>query len=166
MVLIGTTAGPMFDVVTVRVARTGNREFRIGINTLIKLWNRPGITRLVKRLLTDGSLEARPVDFRLLRHPSDWALDFAGWRNTDWRAMRSYRFALSGFDVRHRLGEVTCRVIVLHGDRDALLPPERGRHLAVGLPKAELRIVEGAGHALPLTHGEVVVKAVRELIGA
>jgi pimeloyl-ACP methyl ester carboxylesterase len=165
MVLIGTTAGPMFEAVRMRVAGTGRRELRISMKTFIKLWNRPGVTRLVKRLLTDGSLNARPVDFRSLPHPSDWALDFAGWRNTDWRAMRSYRFALGGFDVRDRLKEIDCPVIVLHGEADTLLPLERGRQLAAGLPRAKLRIVHGAGHALPLTHGAEVVKAVKEVSG-
>jgi pimeloyl-ACP methyl ester carboxylesterase len=165
MVLVATTAGPMFEAVRVRVAGTGGREIRIGLKPFIRLWNRPGLTRLVKRLLTRGSLEARSVDFRSLRHPSDWAIDFAGWRNTDWRAMRSYRFALEGFDVRDRLKELDCPVIVLHGNADTLLPLEWGRQLAAGLPRAELRVVDGAGHVLPLTHGAEVVKAVKEVSG-
>ena len=163
MVLMGATAGPMYDVVRLRLARFRGREFRIGIATILRHWNRPAVTRLIKRLLSGGSPDAHPVDFRSLNRPSDWALDRAGWKNTDWRSMRSYRLALEGFDVRERLAEIDVPVIVLHGAEDTLFPPEVGRALASGLPQADLRTVPGAGHALPLTHGGEVVKAVEDL---
>jgi pimeloyl-ACP methyl ester carboxylesterase len=163
MVLIATTAGPMFDVVRLRVAQLGELELRAGVRTLIRFWNLPAVTRGMKRILTGGSLEARAVDFRALPARSDWALDRAGWRNTDWRSMRSYRCALEGFDIRALLGRIAIPVIVLHGTADTLLPLSVARDLASRLPQAELRVVPGAGHALPLTHGNAVVKAVRDL---
>jgi pimeloyl-ACP methyl ester carboxylesterase len=164
LVLIATTAGPMLDAVRLRLARLWGWEWRIGINGPMRLWNRPVVTRTVKRILNRGSLEARKVDFKTIKHPTDLALDFAGWRNTDWRAMRSYREAMMGFDVRGRLGEITVPTIVLHGTDDALFPPELGRSLAQSLPSAEFRLIPGAGHGLPLTHGEAVVEAVAELL--
>jgi pimeloyl-ACP methyl ester carboxylesterase len=164
LVLIGTTAGPMLDAVKLRLARIWGWDWRIGINGPMRLWNRPVVTRTVKRVLNRGSLEARKVDFKSIKHPTDLALDFAGWRNTDWRAMRSFRFAMMGFDVRDRLGEITVPTIVLHGADDALFLPEVGRSLARDLPSAEFRLIPGAGHGLPLTHGEAVVEAVGDIL--
>src|ERR1041384_6995670 len=96
MVLISTTAGPMFDVARLRLGRIADQEARIGITWLVRLWNRPVVTRTIKRLLSGGALDAHPGDFRQERITSDWALDRAGWRNTDWRAMRAYRLAMEG----------------------------------------------------------------------
>ncbi len=163
MVLISTAAGPLFDAVKVRLFRLGPFELRVGLRRLIHTWNRPRVTRAIKRRLTHGSLEAQRVDFQKLPRKSDWALDFAGWRNTGWRAMRSYRQALEGFDVRNRLKEIDVPVIVLQGDQDTLFRRETGEALARGLPKAELRLVKDAGHGLPLTHGKDVLKAIHDL---
>ena len=38
--------------------------------------------------------------------------------------------------------------------------------LARGLPEAELRLVRGARHVLPITHPEPVERAVADLIGS
>jgi pimeloyl-ACP methyl ester carboxylesterase len=164
LVLAATTAGPMLDVVKLRLARFMGWEWRIGINGLMQLWNRPAVTRTVKRALSRGSLDAKRVDFGTLENPTDLALDLAGWRNTDWRAMRSFRLAMMEFDVRERLGEIAVPTIVLHGSDDALFPPDLGRALARELPSAQFRLIPGAGHALPLTHGKAVVEAVGEIL--
>jgi pimeloyl-ACP methyl ester carboxylesterase len=163
MVLIATTAGPMYDVVRVSVLHVGDRTLRVPFAPLLPLWNLPIVTRLAKRAFTRGRLCVESVDFRTLSKTTDFAVDAAGWRNTDWRAMRSYRSAMKGFDVRDRLRDITVPGIVLHGTRDSLFPVDVGRTLADGLPNAVYREIEGAGHALPLTHGDVVLEAVREI---
>ncbi len=163
LLLIATTAGRMFDVVRLRLGRAGGRVRRVGVRWAMPLWNTRLVTRALKRMLTGGSLGAQRVDFRTLEDRSDLALDLAGWRNTDWRAMRSYRIALHGFDVRDRVGEIGVRTIVLHGSEDALFPLSVAEDLAARLPNAELRVVQGAGHGLPLTHGDEVRRAVEVL---
>jgi pimeloyl-ACP methyl ester carboxylesterase len=163
LVLVATTAGPMFDRVTLRLLGVQDLQLRLGVRFLMQLWNRPAVTRLIKQLTSGGNLEATAVDFRALGITSDLELDIAGWRNTDWRAMRSYRLALAGFDVRERLAEIRVPTVVLHGTEDSLFEPEVARELARGLPHAELRLVPGAGHALTLTHGTAVINAVRDL---
>jgi pimeloyl-ACP methyl ester carboxylesterase len=160
MVLIGTTAGPMFDAIRFRVAGIRGHELRVSARPIVALWHRPGVTRGFKRLM---ARETRTVDFRRLRHQGDLAVGIAGWKNTDWRARMAYRRAMDGFDVRSRLGEVNVPTIVLHGSRDRLFSLENARRLADGLPQAELRVIPGAGHVLPLTHGETVLGAVRDL---
>ena len=162
LVLIATTAGPMFGAARLRFALAG-QHFRIPLSGIMRLWNRPAVTRFVKRRLSGGRLTAEPVDFGALANPTDWTVDRAGWRNTDWRAMRSFRQAMDGFDVRNRLHRIGARVIVLHGSDDSLFPVSVAEELAEGLPSAELSVIDGAGHALPLTHGDEVVKAVEEL---
>jgi|GEM_PF-1947430 len=166
IVLIATTAGPMFDRVALRLGRLGRREVRVGIGPLLGWWNRPLVTRATKWLLSGGTLRTRPVDFRHLSSRSDMAADLAGWRNTDWRAMRSYRLAMDGFDVRDELDRIPVPTVVLHGDRDTLFPVSAAADLADGLPQGELRIVPGAGHLLPLTCGDTVRQAVSDLDGA
>ena len=54
--------------------------------------------------------------------------------------------ALSLFNVKRRLGEIRCPVLVITGSEDRMMPPENSRLLAGGIPGAELYMVEGAGH--------------------
>jgi pimeloyl-ACP methyl ester carboxylesterase len=165
LVLIATTAGPMYDVVRLRLAHLGPIDARIGVTRLIRLWNAPVVTRNVKRLMSRGRSTATRVDFATLARTTDGALDLAGWRNTDWRAMRTFRIAMRGFDVRRELDGIDVPTIVLHGSEDTIFPPDVGERLAHSLPNAEFRLVTGAAHGLPLTHGAEVVQAVTDLIG-
>lgn len=163
IVLIATSAGPMLESARLRVAKWGSREWRVGVKHPLRILNAPVVTRTVKRVMCRGRLDSTKVDFSRLRHPTDAALDRAGWRNTDWRAMRTFRLAMQGFDVRDGLPGISVPTIVLHGTEDWLFPVDVGARLAAALPNAELRIIEGAGHALPVTHGGEVLGALRTL---
>jgi pimeloyl-ACP methyl ester carboxylesterase len=163
LVLISTTAGPMYDRLRLKLG-FGLGGPRIAAGPILPLWNLAAVTRTVKWIICGGSLEVEDVDFRAEGIQSDLQLDLAGWRNTDWRAMRSYRLAMEGFDVRNRLSDLTLPTIVLHGTEDSLLDVDAAQDLADGLPHAELRLVEGAGHALPVTHGGEIERAVQDLI--
>lgn len=55
--------------------------------------------------------------------------------------------ALSFFNVKKRLGEITCPVLAITGTEDKMMPPENAKLLAEGIPGAELYMVEGAGHS-------------------
>jgi 3-oxoadipate enol-lactonase len=55
--------------------------------------------------------------------------------------------ALSVFNVKRRLGEIHCPVLVITGSEDRMMPPDNSRLLAEGIPGAELYMVEGAGHS-------------------
>lgn len=165
LVLIATTAGPMYRQVRMRLVKLWNLEKRIGIERLIRMWNSESVTKTVKRITCNGRLDAETIHFQKMGIHSDAQMDIAGWRNTDWKAMRAYRTAMEGFDVRGCLGDLGIPTIVLHGTEDSLFDMENARFLAGHIPDAELRQVRGAGHALPLTHGEEVVRAVGELLG-
>ena len=137
---------------------------RVPVKWIVQFWTRPTIMRAMKRLTCRGSLAVGRVDFGALEAKSDLAIGLAGWRNTDWRAMRSYRLAMDGFDVTDSLFRLTVPTVVLHGSRDSLLPVSEGRKLAEALPHAEFRVVEEAGHVLPITHGGEVERSVNQLL--
>jgi pimeloyl-ACP methyl ester carboxylesterase len=163
LVLVSTSAGPIYGTVRLRLAGGKGWGLRVPVGPLMRLWNSTTITRLMDRLSGPGG-GAGEVDFQRLRSRSDLAVGLAGWRNTDWRARRSYRFAMRGFDVRNRLSGLSVPAIVLHGARDVYFPLEAARELARLLPRAQLRVVPAAAHTLPLTHGPEVVRAVRDLL--
>jgi 3-oxoadipate enol-lactonase len=54
--------------------------------------------------------------------------------------------ALSFFNVKRRLGEVYCPILVITGDEDRMVPPGNSQLLAEGIPGAELYIMKEAGH--------------------
>lgn len=160
LVAISATAGPMFRRVHLRLGE----HVRVPVAPLIPLWNTRLVTRICKRIFSNGRLTAAPVDFRALRPPNDARVDRAGWRNVEWQQLRAMRLALSGFDMRDRLHRFGSDCIVLHGDHDSLFEVEDARYLASAIPGAELRIVQGAGHALPVSHPEAVTRAVHDLV--
>ena len=162
MVLIGTTAGPMLDRARLRLIGIGARAIRVPVRPILALWDLPLVTKAMKRFTTRG-LDPCPVDFQQLRSKSDFAVDLGGWRNSHWQAIRSFRHAMRGFDVLGSLAEVDVPTIVLHGPRDSFFALEVASELASGLPNAELRVIEGAAHLLPLTHGDAVVSALGDL---
>jgi pimeloyl-ACP methyl ester carboxylesterase len=55
--------------------------------------------------------------------------------------------ALSVFNVKKRLGEIRCPVLVITGVEDRMMPAENSRLLAEAIEGAELYLVEGAGHS-------------------
>jgi pimeloyl-ACP methyl ester carboxylesterase len=61
-----------------------------------------------------------------------------------------------------RLGELRMPVLVLAGERDAKFTA-LARRLAAALPAARLRLVPGAGHALPLEAPAAVAAAIAEV---
>lgn len=44
------------------------------------------------------------------------------------------------------------KVLILHGDSDAIVPVEKSFSLAEQLPNSEVTLIPNAGHALPLSH--------------
>ena len=68
--------------------------------------------------------------------------------------------ALSVFNVKRRLGEIRCPVLVITGTEDRLMPPENAHLLVEGISNAELYRVEGAGHAFCQEKPEEVNKII------
>jgi proline iminopeptidase len=53
---------------------------------------------------------------------------------------------LPGWSVMDRLGEIRTPTLVMAGREDFVFPPEHQGQLAAGIPGAQLRIIERAGH--------------------
>jgi pimeloyl-[acyl-carrier protein] methyl ester esterase len=71
---------------------------------------------------------------------------------------------LSSTDLRGMLGEVAHEVLVVHGDRDALVPRAAGEYLATTLERANLRVIEGAAHAPFVAHADTVAAAIEAFL--
>ncbi len=56
--------------------------------------------------------------------------------------------ALEGLDVAPLVPRITCPVLVLLAEGDRAMPRAGGEALAAGLPRGELAVVPGSGHAL------------------
>jgi pimeloyl-ACP methyl ester carboxylesterase len=50
--------------------------------------------------------------------------------------------------------------LVIHGDADPLVPLACGVDTAESIPGARLVVVEGMGHALPISHWRRIVDAI------
>jgi 3-oxoadipate enol-lactonase len=59
------------------------------------------------------------------------------------------------WDIRPRLRNIRCRVLVVQGLEDEHATPQHARDLAGAIPAAELWLVPGAGHMLPREQPEV-----------
>nr|MDO8081329.1 alpha/beta fold hydrolase [Candidatus Freyarchaeota archaeon] len=56
--------------------------------------------------------------------------------------------AIDKFDVLERLKEIKAPTLVVVGDKDILTPVWHAKEIASRIPKAELKIIPGCGHAL------------------
>jgi pimeloyl-ACP methyl ester carboxylesterase len=79
----------------------------------------------------------------------------------DWPLyMRTIR-AMGGHDATPRLGEVAVPTLVVGGTRDLFLPVATLRATAAAIPDAELLVIEGASHYLPLEFPELLADRIR-----
>ena len=59
-----------------------------------------------------------------------------------------------------KLGSIKVPTLVIHGGDDPLVPVEGGKETAASIPGAELLIIEGMGHSLPIETWPQVVEAI------
>lgn len=79
----------------------------------------------------------------------------------DWRLyMRTIR-AMGRHDATDRLGDVAVPTLVVGGTRDLFLPVAVLRATAEAIPGAELLVVEGASHYLPLEFPRLLADRIR-----
>jgi len=69
-----------------------------------------------------------------------------------------------GYDARELLPEIPVRSLVIAGEHD-LMPPDRMRPLADGLPDAEFLVLEESGHFAPIEQPEAFRVAVFRFLG-
>ena len=66
-------------------------------------------------------------------------------------------------DRRAKLATVTAPTLVIHGDADPLVPVEGGHDTAANIKGAELMIIPGMGHDLPLQLVEQIADAIAKV---
>jgi proline iminopeptidase len=69
------------------------------------------------------------------------------------------------FDARAKLASIRARSLVLAGAHD-MLPPDRVREIADGIPGARCEVFATSGHFAPLEEPEAFVRTVVEFVGA
>jgi proline iminopeptidase len=123
-------AGRGFSPKTVAVARRfysgriAPKDFvRAAIRLLPAYDHRFSLVRLAREMLGGG--------WRMKTRPE--ALTFGGQM-------------MQGWSVMDRLGEIRVPTLVIAGHDDFIFPPESQALLAAGIPNAQLRIIERAGH--------------------
>jgi non-heme chloroperoxidase len=114
-------------------------------------WTRRG---RVGRALVRGSLGQRARRSHIEQTLESFA-------STSGVARAGFLAAMAAMDQRVALAGITVPATVVVGTRDLLTPARLGRQLADALPDAELVVLPGAGHMLPLEEPEQVVDAIR-----
>ncbi len=92
----------------------------------------------------------------------------------DFQIRRECRWCYQGFmgqfagilfwSSYHRLPRIRVPAIVIHGDRDRIVPPQNGRVVARRIPNAQFRLIPGAGHMLATDQPELCADVVRNFL--
>lgn len=59
-------------------------------------------------------------------------------------------------ELTGRLSEISVKTTVIHGSDDGIVPHEAGRFLQSGLSDSHYVEIKGGGHAIPLTHYQLI----------
>ncbi len=79
--------------------------------------------------------------------------------------LRQTAAIMASGDRTLRLQKVNRPVLVLHGDKDPLLPVAHGHATADAIPGAGLEIIEGMGHAIPASLWDIVIDRISRHVG-
>lgn len=102
----------------------------------------------------------------LARDPEGFARWHAGVERSGPLASMLQTAAIVLHSTERRLSRLRVPALVMTGDRDLLIPPENARHLAEVL-RADLLVLEGAGHCFPVERPDATVAAlVQHALGA
>ena len=71
--------------------------------------------------------------------------------------------AISAFDVRERLGEITTPVVALAGAEDPTAPPAVLAEIADGVRNGRLVVLGGVGHQAPAEQPEAIARIILDL---
>ncbi len=71
---------------------------------------------------------------------------------------------LVGTDLRPRLGEIACPVLILHPDDSPFIPVEIAVDLYRRLQRAQLQVIAGSRHGMPYSHSRECAVALRKFL--
>lgn len=72
--------------------------------------------------------------------------------------------AYLSYSNHHRLCDLRHPTLIIHGDRDILIPPENARVLADAIPDARMVLIPEAGHAVTTMNPEEVAQEVLDFL--
>jgi len=93
-----------------------------------------------------------------------WAWVIAAWlaAPTPWETIGRHFMAIESFDTYERLPKIQVPTLIIHGDRDLMIPVENAEVLRERIPGSRVRIVPGVGHLFfwekPAESAEAVVE--------
>ena len=68
-------------------------------------------------------------------------------------------------DSRPGLGAIRCPTLIVGGEHDALMPPDRATEMAAGIPSARQLVVPDCGHLSTLEQPQALTRALTEFLG-
>lgn len=86
------------------------------------------------------------------------------WRATDLGASTRYLWPIPERGLARRLKFVKVPTLVVHGEKDQLIPVSYAQRLAEQLPDGRLQVINGAGHAPMLDRTEEFAAALRPFL--
>jgi len=135
--VLPAAVGPRVVPPLTHVVERGARPFGVALQALVATGHAPSVLRAL-------GVVAPSCDLRVF---GELAHDFA---RLDWRVyMRTMR-ALAAHDAWPRLAELRVPTLVVGGTRDAFLPQRTIEATAAAIAGAELLLLPGATHYLPL----------------
>jgi pimeloyl-ACP methyl ester carboxylesterase len=75
-------------------------------------------------------------------------------------------YALTGWSSHPWIGRLPHRTLVVHGDRDPVVPLVNGRYLAEAIPRGRLHVAPGAGHLFLFDEPGSVTAALESFLGS
>ncbi len=104
----------------------------------------------------------------ILGEPSLMEKWVAIWESRDRSTIRHPAECLLGRDdIGDRVGEITCPVLIVHGEQDQAIPIDTARKLCADLPDCRgLVAVPGAAHAPNMTHPDIVNAALADFLAS
>ncbi|MCF8469577.1 MAG: alpha/beta fold hydrolase [Parvibaculum sp.] len=114
------------------------------------------VARGIKTYETLGS-PGFPTDVETLRA---WAERDATRAYYPAGVLRQMAAVMTDGDRRAKLGTITVPAVVLHGADDPLVPVAAGFDTASSIPGAEMRVVQGMGHDMPIALVPVLAEAI------
>lgn len=73
---------------------------------------------------------------------------------------------LSATDLRPFLESLRVPILLIHGDRDAVIPADASIYIANHAPRATLKVLSGYGHDLPLTAACSVAQTIADFLNS
>lgn len=99
--------------------------------------------------MVEGSAQRWFAEGFIGKHPEISTALLRSLQHTDRHSYAHACFALSQFDLSHKLGDVARPVLALAGAQDAVCPPAEAHHIADSAPGARSHVLRDVAHLAP-----------------